>query len=656
MDSDSHNDTKTKLLTLLNVSHLKSSKRKRDFTASLGGPEKRVKLNQKRVQKVEPKSVLPADTSSETPEESNGGLEIEEEAIGEDGDEDALEDEDENDAFKRHFGPKTPLLTPELRKKADAGMWEVTAPRGKSFGGTRLVHHDVQPHSLNDSSPKIQKLLAPKLVPVHRALRKSIPSGSLNNWDPLIEDLLTARDIYLPHVKLADHTNIRKVMSLGVLNHILKIRRTILKNNDRIAAATSKGQEPPEDVRDQGYTRPSILVLLPFRNSALSFVQSFLDHFTSSLSHLENPSKEQKSQEAQIHHYARFVSQYSLPDGAVDKLVSAEPGTYPPDHVQTFSGNIDDNFRIGVKLTKRSVRLFEAFYGADMIVASPLGLRMAIEKEGNADFLSSIEIVIVDQVDAILMQNWEHVQFIFQRMNKIPKDSHGADFSRIKPWYLDEQASYLRQTILLSQYDTPEARSLFKSLKNIEGKVHSSTSWDSLDVPEGIDQRFIKFEAANPKEDPEKRFDHFTKKLFPSILRSAVQSSGTVIFVSSYFDFVRVQNWLKKDGASCAFLSEYSTPQDISRARQAFFSGSKQFLVITERFHFFRRYRLRGVRNIIFYQLPSHGQFYAEFLGFPFLDDGVEPSDVQVQVLYSKYDLLRLERIVGTESATRLVE
>ena len=66
----------------------------------------------------------------------------------------------------------------------------------------------------------------------------------------------------------------------------------------------------------------------------------------------------------------------------MDKLAEAEEGTYPLDHVATFKGNIDDNFRIGVKVTKRSVRLFEGFFGADMIVASPLGLRLACEKEG----------------------------------------------------------------------------------------------------------------------------------------------------------------------------------------------------------------------------------------------------------------------------------
>jgi hypothetical protein len=33
----------------------------------------------------------------------------------------------------------------------------------------------------------------------------------------------------------------------------------------------------------------------------------------------------------------------------------------------------------------------------------------------------------------------------------------------------------------------------------------------------------------------------------------------------------------------------YSTNQDISRARQAFFKGSKSFLLVSERFHFYKR-------------------------------------------------------------------
>ena len=78
--------------------------------------------------------------------------------------------------------------------------------------------------------------------------------------------------------------------------------------------------------------------------------------------------------------------------------------------------------------------------------------------------------------------------------------------------------------------------------------------------------------------------------MLPAILKSAVQSANTVIFVPSSFDFIRVHNHFRKNvGVSFAVLSEYSSNQDISRARQAFFSGKKAFLLVSERFHFFRR-------------------------------------------------------------------
>jgi U3 small nucleolar RNA-associated protein 25 len=67
-----------------------------------------------------------------------------------------------------------------------------------------------------------------------------------------------------------------------------------------------------------------------------------------------------------------------------------------------------------------------------------------------------------------------------------------------------------------------------------------------------------------------------------------------------------------------------------------------------------RRYKIRGIRNLIFYGPPDHPQFYTEFLSYPFLDEGVDTSDVTCRVLYSKYDWFRLERIAGTEGAVEL--
>ena len=68
------------------------------------------------------------------------------------------------------------------------------------------------------------------------------------------------------------------------------------------------------------------------------------------------------------------------------------------------------------------------------------------------------------------------------------------------------------------------------------------------------------------------------------------------------------------------------------------------------------RYKIRGVRNVVFYGLPDHPQFYTEFLSFPFLDDGVDASDVTCKALYCRYDWMKLERIAGTESALELLK
>lgn len=94
-----------------------------------------------------------------------------------------------------------------------------------------------------------------------------------------------------------------------------------------------------------------------------------------------------------------------------------------------------------------------------------------------------------------------------------------------------------------------------------------------------------------------------------------------------------------------------------------FFKGKKAFLIVTERFHFYRRYRLRGAKTIVFYALPDHAQFYTEFMNTPFIqskgDEGVgtelDEGDVSSRVLFSRFDMLRLERVIGTADARRML-
>lgn len=60
-----------------------------------------------------------------------------------------------------------------------------------------------------------------------------------------------------------------------------------------------------------------------------------------------------------------------------------------------------------------AVKLYCDFMQSDIIVASPIALATKLSEEaeegGPADFLSSIEVVVVDRADVLLMQNWAHV-------------------------------------------------------------------------------------------------------------------------------------------------------------------------------------------------------------------------------------------------------
>jgi len=67
-----------------------------------------------------------------------------------------------------------------------------------------------------------------------------------------------------------------------------------------------------------------------------------------------------------------------------------------------MSGNVDECFRIGIGLAKKCLKLYTSFEESDILVGSPLGIRMITGDEDDAkrnyDFLASIEVLIVDKV------------------------------------------------------------------------------------------------------------------------------------------------------------------------------------------------------------------------------------------------------------------
>jgi U3 small nucleolar RNA-associated protein 25 len=124
------------------------------------------------------------------------------------------------------------------------------------------------------------------------------------------------------------------------------------------------------------------------------------------------------------------------------------------------------------------MRLFSDFFISDIILASPIGLRLAIgapvkDKKANKDkktkptelspdFLSSVEMVLMPQADVMYMQNWEHVDFVLRHTNKLPTAAHDTDYSRVRQYFLEGQGARHRQLVMSSHFNEPELQAFFR--------------------------------------------------------------------------------------------------------------------------------------------------------------------------------------------------
>ena len=490
--------------------------------------------------------------------------------------------------------------------------------------------------------------------------------------------------------KLQKQRAMQRIYLLHILNHILTTHSRIQRHNrqlkeqeasrdDKHNHESMEDAEDDERFRDQGFTRPSVLVLLPTRQLCHRFVHN--------LTALTGTEMEEE-------HLARFERDYGT---AVDeneeilgekeerrrKVVLEKKGK---DWNELFGDDVnkDDDFKLGIslapKMAKRknskqnrgsnvSVKLYTDFYKSDVIIASPLGLKMLIApdeegKEGDYDYLSSIEICLIDFADVLLMQNWDHVNDILNLLNQEPQNNNNTDFSRVRQYMLEGQAAHWRQLIVSSKIIDPCMISSFKRFAKSESgsikmrrKVKPETaSIANVLVP--IKQVFQKIPVASFEKQSEARVNYFVNTLLPQIQRR--KQKHTMVYVPSYFDFVSLRNAFLKRDLSFVSVTEYSRPTEISRGRARFLQGRKPIMLYTGRCNFFFRHPIKGVRHLIFLGLPEHPEFFSDQVNQ--ISTTADESDIDAATsiasclaLFTRYEAHALERVVGSGNCSRML-
>ncbi|KAI9139410.1 digestive organ expansion factor [Paraphysoderma sedebokerense] len=459
----------------------------------------------------------------------------------------------------------------------------------------------------------------------------------------LFEVMMQYQDLIFTNRCWTNSLSIQETYCLHALNHVFKTRSQILKHNAKFSS--NEGDDMIE-IRDQGFTRPKVLLLLPFRNTAFDVINTILS--LSSVDQVENKK--------------RFSDEFGPP---TDDTMTADK---PEDFKQTFRGNIDDCFKIGVKFTRKSAKLYSDFYSSDIIIASPIGLRMIVGSEGDKnrdyDFLSSIEVLVIDQANHLLMQNWDHLTHILDHVNLIPTKDHDCDFSRIKGYYVDGSAKYVRQTLVFSEFSFPELVSLSnKYCLNAAGRIRiKSEEFEGtiVNVIPRVKQVFQRTPVDDLESMQDVRFQWFIYNQTLPLLKSATSTQPhTLIFIPEYFDYVRVRNYLDENDWNFEAICEYSDSSEIARSRTLFFQNRTPILLYTERAHFFRRFKIRGIKNLVFYSLPTHADFYSEIVNFLTLPgpDGEITSELEmnVNVTFCKFDMMKLERVVGSKRCKKMM-
>ena len=305
--------------------------------------------------------------------------------------------------------------------------------------------------------------------------------------------------------------------------------------------------------RASGFTRPKVLVLLPFRAHALAFVRALCALLPPFIEQVENK--------------ARFEREYGEEEGA------APCGVRPADYQHLFDNGNDDCFRSALAGGGEAVRaILQVGYRDRVAARHPLATGADGESKRDIDWLSSIEVVLAGPPAQFGAIRRDSAQFCAILRNSLTRrrPSSTSTSSRCRTGRTRTRSS-TSSTARRRRRATPTTRACARvprrrrrqappvgaprrhpsasSRRSPRLRQGRRTDDDAANVPRraGVPARMRSSIASTPTTRRRRptRGSAFGARILPSIVRSLADGADGRTLLAVVLEFVRVRALLK---------------------------------------------------------------------------------------------------------------
>lgn len=393
-----------------------------------------------------------------------------------------------------------------------------------------------------------------------------------------------------------------------------KLRQENKRRLDQAEAKAGEGktEEEIELIQCNGFVRPRALIAVTYRHEAMSII-------------------------LRLYELAQFTMKDTVKQ-RLDEEFSSEDTAF------------EDNFIIGLAFSSGKIQITQSLAHADLLISTTAH----IISMNSDSVLSSIEVLYLHKLSDLAMQNFFNLAPMIARLNKVPDHAECTeDFRTIRPVHSSGLASFVRQTIVYSEYTSLELNSFVnKSLLNYKGVLKSKQFYPCFfkgSKYPSIEYAFKKVEIESLKTEFDEKFNFFRNQVWDRE-RKEESLVGSLLVVNDYLQYKHLKKYFKEKSSPVGYISEHSPKSKVQSVFAKFNTRKNKYILITERALYFQICEPKKFEALIFIGLPYNLRMFEGLL-----EELLKAQKPKMVVVFSKKDSYELEKVIGTPKTVEFI-